>query len=150
MKVLIADDSSVSRRLLEAALRKWNYDVVVACDGQEAWNHLQHEDAPRLAILDWMMPGISGLEVCRRVRQLACERYTYILLVTARTHKEDLIEGMEAGVFVRGNPKLLAFALFGAVNWIPRWYNPDGASSSQEIADLFADFFIAGLRPSPM
>ena len=97
MKVHIADDSSVSRRLLEAALRKWNYDVVVACDGQEAWNYLQREDSPRLAILDWMMPGISGLEVCRRVRQLACERYTYILLVTSRTHKEDLIEGMEAG-----------------------------------------------------
>jgi len=58
-----------------------------------------------------------------------------------------LAEGMEAGVFTRGNPKLLAFALFGAVNWIPRWYNPDGASSSQEIAELFADFFIAGLRP---
>ena len=54
--------------------------------------------------------------------------------------------GMAAGVFAPGNPKLLAFALFGAVNWIPRWYNPDGAASSQEIAELFADFFVAGLR----
>ena len=62
--------------------------------------------------------------------------------------RQVVAEGMEAGVFMRGNPKLLAFALFGAVNWIPRWYNPDGTSSSQEIADLFADFFIAGLRPS--
>ena len=62
--------------------------------------------------------------------------------------RQVLAEGMAAGVFMRGNPKLLAFALFGAVNWIPRWYNPDGASSSQEIADLFADFFIAGLRPA--
>ena len=53
---------------------------------------------------------------------------------------------MAAGVFSPGNPKLLAFALFGAVNWIPRWYNPDGAASSQEIAELFADFFVAGLR----
>jgi AcrR family transcriptional regulator len=59
-----------------------------------------------------------------------------------------LTEGMEAGVFTRGNPKLLAFALFGAVNWIPRWYNPEGASSSQEIAELFAEFFINGLRPA--
>jgi len=63
--------------------------------------------------------------------------------------RQVLEAGMAAGVFSPGNPKLLAFALFGAVNWIPRWYNPDGASSSQEIADLFADFFIAGLRPSP-
>jgi AcrR family transcriptional regulator len=62
--------------------------------------------------------------------------------------RQVLAEGMEAGVFMRGNPKLLAFALFGAVNWIPRWYNPEGASSSQEIAELFADFFIAGLRPA--
>ena len=61
--------------------------------------------------------------------------------------RQVLEEGMESGVFTRGNPKLLAFALFGAVNWIPRWYNPEGASSSQEIAELFADFFIAGLRP---
>jgi AcrR family transcriptional regulator len=62
--------------------------------------------------------------------------------------RQVLAEGMAAGAFMRGNPKLLAFALFGAVNWIPRWYNPEGASSSQEIADLFANFFIAGLRPA--
>ena len=55
-------------------------------------------------------------------------------------------EGMAAGIFAPGNPKLLAFALFGAVNWIPRWYNPAGSASSQEIAELFADFFVAGLR----
>jgi len=53
---------------------------------------------------------------------------------------------MEEGVFASGDPKLLAFALFGAVNWIPRWYNPDGPASSQKIAELFADFFVAGLR----
>ena len=55
-------------------------------------------------------------------------------------------QGMAAGLFAQGDPKLLAFALFGAVNWIPRWYSPDGAASSQAIADLFADFFVAGLR----
>ncbi|MCW5979818.1 MAG: diguanylate cyclase [Bryobacteraceae bacterium] len=97
MKVLIADDSPVSRRLLEAALRKWKYDVLVACDGLEAWEYLQRDNTCRLAILDWMMPGLSGPEVCRRVRQLAADRYIYILLITSRTHKEDLIEGMEAG-----------------------------------------------------
>jgi AcrR family transcriptional regulator len=62
--------------------------------------------------------------------------------------RQVLEEGMTAGVFARGNPKLLAFALFGAVNWIPRWYNPEGTASSQEIAELFADFFVAGLRGS--
>lgn len=97
MRVLIADDSTISRRLLEAALQKWDYDVVVASNGSEAWDQLQSEDAPRLAILDWMMPGLSGPEVCRRVRERGDDRYTYILLVTSRTHKEDLIEGMEAG-----------------------------------------------------
>jgi diguanylate cyclase (GGDEF)-like protein len=97
MKVLIADDSMISRRLLEAALHKWSYEVVVACDGAEAWEHLRTEGAPRIAILDWMMPGLSGPEVCRRVRQLAQDHYTYILLVTSRRLKEDLIEGMEAG-----------------------------------------------------
>jgi AcrR family transcriptional regulator len=60
--------------------------------------------------------------------------------------RQVIANGMEAGVFAPGDPKLLAFALFGAVNWIPRWYNPDGQSTSQNIADLFADFFVAGLR----
>lgn len=97
MKILIADDSLISRRLLEAALSKWDYEVVIAADGAEAWETLQREDAPRLAILDWMMPGLSGPEVCRRVRQLASDYYIYILLLTSRSQKEDLIEGMEAG-----------------------------------------------------
>ena len=97
MKILIADDSLVSRHLLEATLRKWGYEVVVACDGEQALTLLQTEDAPAVAILDWMMPGITGLEVCRRVRLRAREPYTYILLLTSKSQKEDLIEGMEAG-----------------------------------------------------
>ena len=97
MKILIADDSLVSRHLLEATLRKWGYEVAVACDGEEALTLLQKDDAPALAILDWMMPGLTGLEVCRRVRLRAREPYTYILLLTSKSQKEDLIEGMEAG-----------------------------------------------------
>ena len=97
MKILIADDSIVSRHLLEATLRKWGYEVVVACDGAEALESLQQDEAPTLAILDWMMPGLTGLEVCRRIRQKAREPYTYILLLTSKSQKEDLIEGMEAG-----------------------------------------------------
>ncbi len=97
MKILIADDSIVSRHLLEATLRKWGYEVMVACDGAEALELLQREDAPALIILDWMMPGMTGLEVCRRIRQRGSEPYTYILLLTSKSQKEDLIEGMDAG-----------------------------------------------------
>jgi diguanylate cyclase (GGDEF)-like protein len=97
VRVLIADDSVVSRHLLEATLRKWGYEVVGASDGATAWDILQRDDAPALAILDWMMPRMTGLEVCRLVRQMNRERYTYILLLTSRSQKEDLIEGMESG-----------------------------------------------------
>ena len=97
LKILIADDSIVSRHLLEATLRKWGYDVVVACDGMEALAALQGENPPTLAILDWMMPGMTGPELCRRIRQWQREPYTYTLLLTSKSQKEDLIEGMEAG-----------------------------------------------------
>lgn len=97
MKVLIADDSILSRHLLEATLRKWNYEVIVACDGNEAWSILEGPDAPSLAILDWVMPGLSGLDVCRLVRKQNREPYTYILLLTSKNLKEDVIEGLEAG-----------------------------------------------------
>lgn len=99
MRILIADDSIVSRHLLDATLRKWGYEVVVACDGNEAWAILQSRDAPRIAILDWVMPGVTGPDVCRRVRQAQREtdQYTYILLLTSKSQREDLIEGMESG-----------------------------------------------------
>ncbi|HVO98016.1 MAG TPA: diguanylate cyclase [Bryobacteraceae bacterium] len=99
MRILIADDSIVSRHLLDATLRKWGYEVVVACDGVEAWNYLQAEDAPKLAILDWVMPGLTGPEVCRRVREHAHDKdsYTYLILLTSKSLREDLIEGMESG-----------------------------------------------------
>jgi two-component system cell cycle response regulator len=99
MRILIADDSIVSRHLLDATLRKWGYDVVVACDGLEAWNVLQAPDPPKIAILDWVMPGLTGPEVCRRVREHMKDKdnYTYILLLTSKSLREDLIEGMESG-----------------------------------------------------
>lgn len=96
-RVLIADDSIVSRHLLEATLKKWGYQVNVACDGREAWRALEGPDAPSLAILDWVMPEMTGVEVCARVRGLDRERYTYILLLTSKNQKEDLIAGMNSG-----------------------------------------------------
>jgi len=95
--VLIADDSPVSRRIVEASLRKWGFQVISVSNGTEAWVVLQREDAPRIAILDWMMPGLSGPEVCALVRQQRKRYYTYILLLTSRHEKEDLIAGMQAG-----------------------------------------------------
>jgi diguanylate cyclase (GGDEF)-like protein len=97
MRILIAEDDPVSRRLLEAKLVKWGYDVAVTCDGDEAWEALRSEDAPRLAILDWMMPGIDGVEICRRIRKEMQEPYTYIILLTALHRDEDLVTGMESG-----------------------------------------------------
>ena len=97
MKILIADDSNVSRHLLESIVRKWGYEVISTADGNQAWEALSREDAPRLAILDWMMLGMTGPEVCRRVRDKGIEPYTYILLLTSKTQKEDVIEGMMAG-----------------------------------------------------
>jgi diguanylate cyclase (GGDEF)-like protein len=97
VKILVADDDAVSRRLLEVTLKKWGYDVVVADDGDKAWEVLQREDAPQLAILDWVMPGMDGPEICREVRTFGDQRYIYLLLLTAKSEKEDLVKGMEAG-----------------------------------------------------
>ena len=97
MRILIADDSLLSRRLLEETLRSWGYDVVVAADGEEAWRILSGEHSPSLAVLDWMMPGRTGPELCRLVRQRAAEPYTYILLLTSRNEKDDVVEGMDSG-----------------------------------------------------
>jgi len=97
MRVLIADDEQTSRRLLETSLIKWGYEVTVAADGLEAWSILQQPDAPRLVILDWMMPGLDGIEICRRVRQREDGSLTHIIILTSREALEDTVTGFEAG-----------------------------------------------------
>jgi two-component system, cell cycle response regulator len=97
LKVLIAEDNPVSRRLLEATLSKWGYEVFACADGWEAWQVLQQPDPPSLAILDWMMPRMDGIQVCREVRKQAAEPYIYLILLTARNQKTDIITGLEAG-----------------------------------------------------
>jgi two-component system cell cycle response regulator len=97
MKILIAEDDAVSRRLLEATLAKWGNEVVSCANGEEAWRFLQKPDSPKLLILDWMMPRLDGVELCRRVRKQNLEEYVYIILLTAKGEKEDLLEGLEAG-----------------------------------------------------
>jgi len=97
MTVLLAEDDAVSRRMVEGLLRRWGYEVISVSDGQQAWDVLQSEDAPRLAILDWMMPGLDGIEVVKRLRARDPLEYTYVLLLTARDQERDSIIGLEAG-----------------------------------------------------
>lgn len=97
MKALIADDEVVSRRLLESSMQRWGYEVVVAGDGIEAAQILQRRDAPRLAVLDWLMPGLDGVQLCRHLRRQKSDPYTYILLLTAKHTKSDVVHGLEAG-----------------------------------------------------
>jgi two-component system cell cycle response regulator len=97
MKILIADDEPVSRHLLRGLLVKWGFEVVIAEDGNAAWEYLKSPDAPRMALLDWMMPGQNGVDVCREMRKLRQASYTYILLLTAKDAKESVVEGLESG-----------------------------------------------------
>ncbi len=97
MRILIAEDDSVCRSVIERMLKKWGHDVVVACDGLAAWQILQREDAPKLAILDWIMPQMNGPEVCRQARDLVREEPTYIILLTVKDRKEDVVVGLESG-----------------------------------------------------
>jgi two-component system, cell cycle response regulator len=97
VKVLAAEDNPVFQSMLANMLTKWGYQPVIARDGNEAWEALQQPNGPQLAILDWMMPGLKGVDICRNVRTAAREPYVYILLLTARTDSQDLVEGMEAG-----------------------------------------------------
>ena len=97
MRILIAEDDPISRKVLGATLQKSGYEVVETCDGEQALAGLQQPDAPRLAVLDWMMPGIDGAEVCRRLRADRSASYTYVLLLTARGEKDDIVGGFDAG-----------------------------------------------------
>jgi light-regulated signal transduction histidine kinase (bacteriophytochrome) len=98
MKILIAEDDPAFRQLLEEILVNWGYDVIVTRNGNEAWQALRTEyAAPQLAILDWLMPEMDGLEVCRKFRKEVQEPYTYIILLTSQHHEGDIVLGMEAG-----------------------------------------------------
>jgi DNA-binding response OmpR family regulator len=97
MKILVAEDQAVSRHILTANLRKWGFDVTAVEDGTLAWNTLQGHDAPQLAILDWLMPGMDGIEICRQIRQRPQARPTYLILLTARKGQEDKIHGLQSG-----------------------------------------------------
>ena len=97
MRILIAEEDVVSRHLLETTLTKWGYEVISTTDGIQAFDALSQPDAPSLAVLDWMMPGMDGAEVCHRARSLGTDRLLYIILLTAKGRKEDIVQGLTAG-----------------------------------------------------
>ena len=95
--VLVADDEPTSRYVVAAMLRKGGYDVQLAADGEEAWAALRQPNAPSLAIMDWMMPGLDGVEICRRLRTIETPTPTYVILLTSRDAAADVVEGLRAG-----------------------------------------------------
>jgi len=97
MRILIADDDPVSRRMLGATLTTWGHELLVASDGDEAWKVLFKVDRPKLAILDWVMPGMDGAELCAKLRQEGGEPYVYVILLTAKGKHEDVVRGLGAG-----------------------------------------------------
>lgn len=97
MKILIADDDAVSRKIMERMLQQIGYEVEVAANGRQALEKLLVPDGPRLALLDWMMPGLDGSQVCERLRSAGNGRYVYVTLLTSRDSSEDLVAGLEAG-----------------------------------------------------
>jgi two-component system, cell cycle response regulator len=97
MRVLIADDDEMNLMLLELALQQLGHEVIVARDGAQAWELIQAEEAPSLAILDWVMPGLEGTEICRRLRQQDRRPYQYLIMLTAKDNMDALVEGISSG-----------------------------------------------------
>lgn len=97
-RILLAEDHYVSRHLLERNLVNWGFQVQAAEDGEAALKILEAENPPAIVLIDWMMPKVDGLEVCRRVRARVGQPFTYVLLLTAKNHKEELAAAIEAGI----------------------------------------------------
>lgn len=97
MKILIAEDDPIFRSILENNLKKWGYQAVSTSDGRQAWDAINQPDCPNLVISDWMMPGLDGLQLCRKIRERSASRYVYFIILTAKDEQPDLIQGLEAG-----------------------------------------------------
>jgi DNA-binding response OmpR family regulator len=97
VRILIAEDDETSRIILESLLEQWGHEVVTTVDGDEAWKVLSQADTPRLAILDWMMPGLSGPELCGRLRERKEDAAVYTILLTAMGESENIVSGLQAG-----------------------------------------------------
>ena len=136
MKVLIADDDAISRRILQVALTKWGYETVATQNGREAWEVLQQTDAPRMAVLDWMMPELDGIEVCQEVRKRSGQSYTYLLLLTSKSHKAEIIAGLNAGADDYLTKPFALEELLARVRALMRRGNEDQGDEILTIGDL--------------
>ena len=96
-RVLIAEDDRVTRMILQRWIEAWGYEVFIAADGTEAWKILEGERPPEIVIMDWMMPGMDGIELCQRLRDKSRAYYHYILMVTGRTESQDVVHALESG-----------------------------------------------------
>ena len=97
MKILIAEDDFTSRTILQAILTKWGYDVTCTCNGDEAFNEFQKNDASQLGILDWEMPGMKGIDLCRMLRKQKRENPLYLILLTSKDDSDDMVRGLDSG-----------------------------------------------------
>jgi DNA-binding response OmpR family regulator len=97
VKILIAEDEPLSRRLLQHVLTEHGHEVIVTSDGVQAWDVLQADDAPHLAVVDWMMPGLTGLQLCNLVHEAPDADLKYLILLTAKGEKADIVRGLAAG-----------------------------------------------------
>ncbi|MGB0908739.1 MAG: GGDEF domain-containing response regulator [Nitrospirales bacterium] len=97
MLVLVADDDPLTLHMVVYRMRQWGHEVVTCSDGEEAWKILQSENVPQIAILDWMMPGLDGLQVCQKLRAESTNPYVYVILLTGKDETQDLIAGLDAG-----------------------------------------------------
>ncbi|MBU8849406.1 MAG: diguanylate cyclase, partial [Desulfobacterales bacterium] len=97
MKILVAEDDITSRIILEGVLKKWEFTLVLACNGKEAWDIMKSKDAPKLAILDWQMPEMNGIELCQRIRGINTSEPPYLIVLTSKDEKKDIVKALEAG-----------------------------------------------------
>ncbi|MBU2595986.1 MAG: response regulator, partial [Planctomycetes bacterium] len=96
MKVLIAEDDTASRMILQKNLQNWGYQVTAAEDGNKAWEIIQ-TSPPRIVLIDWVMPGIDGLELCKKIRSLPDKKYTYVIFLTSKTESQDIVTALDTG-----------------------------------------------------
>jgi len=97
MRVLVAEDDAVSRKILEASLRRWGHDVIAVDNGDDAWRILTGDDPPRIAVIDWMMPGLDGPEVCEQLRKRENQPFTFVLILTAKDNTNDIVSALNSG-----------------------------------------------------
>jgi len=116
-RILIADDDSTMRTMLLSGLTRLGYQVVVANNGDQAWELLQRPDAPEIAILDWLMPGVTGIELCRRLRERKALPYTYVILLTGMDTLDDLVTGKVSAE--KGSGDLGKLSVFAGVCKFP-------------------------------